>query len=192
MSVTCIGGHEVADWPCWNSKPQSCARKCARKLKCGNHSCALVCHSVPKLDDMQQQPGCANCELGCSIARPVGCVHACPKGCHPPPCPLCGVVIRRKCHCGLIQVVYKCSEFFQDTGTAQEVKKQREKMHSCGNRCLKNVCILSRVHEYRIYNPVLTIVRMWSSLLEHLPLWCVSHSGAMSQKSAHFLRLQAD
>lgn len=142
VSVTCIGGHEVANWPCWNSKPTSCGRECARKLKCGNHNCALVCHPVAKLDDMQQQPGCANCEQGCAIARPAGCVHACPKGCHPPPCAPCGVVIKSKCHCGLIQVLYKCSEFFKNGGTDQEIAERRETMHSCGNRCLKNVCIL--------------------------------------------------
>lgn len=53
VSVTCIGGHEVADWPCWNSKPSSCQRLCNRFLRCGNHKCSLVCHSVPDLKDMK-------------------------------------------------------------------------------------------------------------------------------------------
>ncbi|KAI8039370.1 hypothetical protein M5D96_008093 [Drosophila gunungcola] len=123
--VTCIGGHEVATWPCWNSKPSSCQRKCARQLKCGNHKCSLVCHSVQLPKDMSQQAGCANCEEGCS-------------GCHPPPCAPCNFVIKSKCHCGLNQLVYKCSEYFDETGTVQEIIERREKLRSCGNRCLKN------------------------------------------------------
>ncbi|XP_016966713.1 NF-X1-type zinc finger protein NFXL1 [Drosophila biarmipes] len=136
--VTCIGGHEVATWPCWNSKPSSCQRKCARQLRCGNHKCSLVCHSVALPQDMAQQAGCANCEEGCSVPRPTGCVHACPKGCHPPPCAPCNFVIKIKCHCGLNQVVYKCSEYFDETGTVQEIMERREKLRSCLNRCLKN------------------------------------------------------
>ncbi|KAH8296583.1 hypothetical protein KR054_008304 [Drosophila jambulina] len=136
--VTCIGGHEVATWPCWNSKPSSCQRQCARQLKCGNHKCSLVCHSVPNPADMQQQAGCAGCEEGCAVPRPAGCVHACPKGCHPPPCAPCNFVIKSKCHCGLNQSVYKCSEYYDETGTVQEIVDRREKLRSCGNRCLKN------------------------------------------------------
>lgn len=132
----------MATWPCWNSKPSSCQRKCARKLKCGNHKCSLVCHSVSHPQDMQQQAGCANCEEGCAVPRPAGCVHACPKGCHPPPCTPCNFVIKSKCHCGLNQSVYKCSEYFDETGTVQEIIERREKLRSCGNRCLKNVSFI--------------------------------------------------
>ena len=49
--VVCIGGHETTDWPCWNSKPTSCQRECARQLKCGNHRCVRVCHSVSDLNN---------------------------------------------------------------------------------------------------------------------------------------------
>lgn len=51
--VTCIGGHENAEWPCWNSKPTSCQRPCNRSLKCGWHKCELVCHSVPNISSMK-------------------------------------------------------------------------------------------------------------------------------------------
>ncbi|KAH8315852.1 hypothetical protein KR067_011340 [Drosophila pandora] len=136
--VTCIGGHEVATWPCWNSKPSSCQRKCARQLKCGNHKCSLVCHSVANPKDMQQQLGCAPCEEGCTVPRPAGCTHSCPKGCHPPPCMPCNFVMKNKCHCGLNQLVYKCSEYYDENGTVQEIIDRREKLRSCGNRCLKN------------------------------------------------------
>jgi len=137
--VTCIGGHEVATWPCWNSKPTSCQRSCARQLKCGNHKCSLVCHFVPLPQDMSAQTGCANCEEGCTVPRPTGCIHACPKGCHPPPCAPCNFVIKTKCHCGLNQLVYKCNEYYDETGSVQEIIERREKLRSCGNRCLKNV-----------------------------------------------------
>ncbi|KAH8324012.1 hypothetical protein KR074_006983 [Drosophila pseudoananassae] len=136
--VTCIGGHEVATWPCWNSRPSSCQRKCARQLKCGNHKCSLVCHSVANPKDMHQQVGCAPCEEGCTVPRPAGCTHSCPKGCHPPPCMPCNFVMKNKCHCGLNQLVYKCSEYFDENGTVQEIIDRREKLRSCGNRCLKN------------------------------------------------------
>ncbi|XP_030375185.1 NF-X1-type zinc finger protein NFXL1 [Scaptodrosophila lebanonensis] len=138
VNVTCIGGHEVAMWPCWNSKPSSCQRKCARKLKCGNHKCNLVCHAVPNLQDMNEQSGCAKCEEGCAVPRPSGCIHACPRSCHPPPCMPCNVIIKSKCHCGLNQVVYKCNEFFDEKSTIQEIVERQQKFRSCGNRCLKN------------------------------------------------------
>lgn len=50
VPVTCIGGHETADWPCWNSKPTSCGRACRRRLKCGNHFCQEPCHIVADLN----------------------------------------------------------------------------------------------------------------------------------------------
>ncbi|XP_032290175.2 NF-X1-type zinc finger protein NFXL1-like [Drosophila virilis] len=140
VRVACIGGHELATWPCWNSKPTSCQRKCARQLKCGNHRCQLVCHAVPQPEDMNQQAGCANCEEGCAIPRPPGCTHACTKGCHAPPCAPCSFVIKSKCHCGLNQVMYKCSEYFnqEEGGSVQQTLERRQKFGSCGNRCLKN------------------------------------------------------
>lgn len=46
VPVECIGGHELALWPCWNSNPASCGRICGRNLKCGNHVCEQMCHTV--------------------------------------------------------------------------------------------------------------------------------------------------
>ncbi|XP_053955812.1 NF-X1-type zinc finger protein NFXL1 isoform X2 [Anastrepha ludens] len=146
VSVTCIGGHEIADWLCWNSKPTSCQRKCNRELRCGNHKCELVCHSVPDLQDMKEQIGCARCQEGCNIPRPTGCVHACSRPCHPPPCNPCDKIIKHKCYCGLTQVMYKCSEYFSDEGTKEEVNLRQERLKSCGNRCLKNLPCGHRCH----------------------------------------------
>lgn len=46
IPVECIGGHETVLWPCWDSKPNSCGRMCGRSLKCGNHKCEKMCHTV--------------------------------------------------------------------------------------------------------------------------------------------------
>lgn len=46
VSVECIGGHEVALWPCHESMPSSCGRICGRQLFCGNHVCEKICHAV--------------------------------------------------------------------------------------------------------------------------------------------------
>lgn len=46
VPVDCLGGHENALWPCWNSTPGSCGRICGRSLKCGNHVCEKLCHEV--------------------------------------------------------------------------------------------------------------------------------------------------
>lgn len=75
MSVTCIGGHETALWPCWNAKPTSCGRTCGRKLSCGNHGCNNVCHYVNDLKSWEQDANCAFCQLGCEKKRPDGCTH---------------------------------------------------------------------------------------------------------------------
>lgn len=53
VSVDCIGGHETVLYPCWNSKPSSCGRICGRKLKCENHVCELLCHSVENPSSMK-------------------------------------------------------------------------------------------------------------------------------------------
>ncbi|XP_067613694.1 NF-X1-type zinc finger protein NFXL1 [Eurosta solidaginis] len=150
VTVTCIGGHEVANWPCSNSRPSSCQRLCNRSLRCGNHKCELVCHSVPDIQDMKEQIGCARCQQGCFIPRPEGCVHPCPRPCHPPPCQPCDKLIKTKCYCGLTQVIYKCSEYFVNEGvvgkTKEEISAQQERLKSCGNRCLKNFPCGHRCH----------------------------------------------
>lgn len=146
VKVTCIGGHEIADWPCWNSKPTSCQRKCNRALRCGNHKCGLICHSVPDLKDMKEQLGCAPCQDGCNIPRPAGCEHACPRPCHAPPCHPCDKMIKNKCYCGLTQLIYKCSEYFRVEGTKEEIALIQERLNSCGNRCLKTFPCGHRCH----------------------------------------------
>ena len=51
VPVTCLGGHETSDWPCYIANPTSCHRECGRKLACGNHICSLSCHAVEGASD---------------------------------------------------------------------------------------------------------------------------------------------
>ncbi|XP_031617999.1 NF-X1-type zinc finger protein NFXL1 isoform X1 [Contarinia nasturtii] len=138
VPVECIGGHELALWPCWNSKPASCGRNCGRTLKCGNHLCEQMCHIVDDKTSKMQDKSCAECLEGCQVPRPPGCCHSCEKRCHPKPCNPCNVVTKTACHCGLNQVYYKCHEFYGENQHDNEVKENREKRLSCGNRCIKN------------------------------------------------------
>lgn len=46
VRVTCLGGHETSDWPCFMAKPSSCGRPCGRLLPCSNHTCSLPCHKI--------------------------------------------------------------------------------------------------------------------------------------------------
>ncbi|XP_037901244.1 NF-X1-type zinc finger protein NFXL1 [Glossina fuscipes] len=136
--VACIGGHEVEERPCWNSNPKSCQRLCNRQLPCGNHKCTLICHSVSHPDNMEAQQGCMSCENGCNIPRPNGCIHNCPRPCHLPPCNPCNVAIKTKCHCGLMQIIYKCCDYYNNQGAVTDIAERQERLKSCGNRCLKN------------------------------------------------------
>jgi len=51
VAVTCLGGHEIYDWPCYVANPTSCQRRCGRLLACVNHTCNLLCHTVERAPD---------------------------------------------------------------------------------------------------------------------------------------------
>lgn len=144
VPVVCIGGHEEVQWPCWNSQPSSCGRKCGRALLCGNHFCQNQCHSVKDLSSKLQDAACIACQEDCIFKRSNGCIHPCEKPCHTGQCDLCLANIKTVCHCGLTQVYYKCGDFYRDDIDENALSAEREKMKSCGNRCIKNV---SRKHK---------------------------------------------
>lgn len=52
VTVTCLGGHETGDWPCFTAKSSSCGRPCGRRLACTNHACSLPCHKVERAPDL--------------------------------------------------------------------------------------------------------------------------------------------
>ncbi|XP_063701227.1 NF-X1-type zinc finger protein NFXL1-like [Culicoides brevitarsis] len=137
VPVGCIGGHETALWPCWNSKPTSCGRPCGRKLSCSNHKCDKECHSVKDVNMWEQDENCAKCDRGCEKKRPDGCTHPCNQSCHVNECKPCIATIKAKCHCGLSLLVFKCSDFNMDLDE-NSMQQKRQKILSCGNRCPKN------------------------------------------------------
>lgn len=136
--MVCIGGHEKILWPCWNSQPSSCGRKCGRQLYCGNHFCQNQCHNVTDLTSKRQDDLCAPCQEDCIYERSNGCIHPCERPCHTGECDLCLANIKTMCHCGLTQVYYKCGDYYRDADE-NVLSVEREKMKSCGNRCIKNV-----------------------------------------------------
>ncbi|XP_058066575.1 NF-X1-type zinc finger protein NFXL1 [Anopheles bellator] len=146
VPVMCLGGHETSDWPCSNSKPASCGRPCARLLKCGMHRCVLLCHKVTHRASTTQDSRCEPCAAGCEIPRPTGCLHPCKRRCHEPPCQPCSISIKDKCYCGLTQVFYTCNEFYppdledgEKEDVAEELKRRRISVLSCGQKCIKNL-----------------------------------------------------
>lgn len=134
----CIGGHEKVLWPCWNSQPSSCGRQCGRQLRCGNHFCQDQCHEVTDLNSKTQDALCSPCQEDCIFERSNGCVHPCERACHTGECDLCVANIKSMCHCGLTQVYYKCGDYYRNDDE-QVLLVDREKLKSCGNRCIKNV-----------------------------------------------------
>ncbi|CAG9761630.1 unnamed protein product [Ceutorhynchus assimilis] len=127
VKVTCLGGHETADWPCHKAKPTSCGRPCGRLLGCTNHTCTLPCHQE---ENLEAGANCETCENPCTKPRPEGCTHSCPKPCHSGDCPPCKQMLRIKCHCGLTQPYISCSDWLN--------LDKREQLQSCGNQCPKN------------------------------------------------------
>lgn len=152
VPVVCIGGHEKVLWPCWNSQPSSCGRKCARQLFCGNHTCQNQCHSVNDLNSKSQDGLCSPCQEDCIFERSNGCVHPCERPCHTGDCDLCLANIKTVCHCGLTQVYYKCGDYYRNEDDENVLAADREKMKSCGNRCIKNVsCAMMTVCSVDLY-----------------------------------------
>ncbi|XP_077976077.1 NF-X1-type zinc finger protein NFXL1-like isoform X1 [Styela clava] len=128
----CLGDHERSNLPCFEARRYCCGRKCGRLLKCGNHTCSLLCHTVEgSLDQKMAGKNCAACEEPCTKPRPEGCIHSCSQPCHSNPCEPCKKRIRKRCHCGLVILHHLCSEW-----TAADDLTKLE-IESCGNNCPK-------------------------------------------------------
>ncbi|XP_067003149.2 NF-X1-type zinc finger protein NFXL1 [Anabrus simplex] len=133
VAVSCLGGHEISEWPCYIAVPTCCHRPCGRKLACGNHTCTIPCHKVEGArDEINAGSNCEVCEAGCTKERPEGCSHQCFKPCHPGDCPPCSQMVRMSCHCLVTQLYVRCS----DWTSADDDKKVA--LLSCGNQCPKN------------------------------------------------------
>lgn len=90
------------------------------------------------LNSKRQDDLCAQCQEDCIFERSNGCIHPCERPCHTGECDLCVANIKTTCHCGLTQVYYKCGDYYRDADE-NVLSAEREKMKSCGNRCIKNV-----------------------------------------------------
>lgn len=143
VPVTCLGGHETSDWPCFTAKSSSCGRPCGRQLPCGNHTCTRVCHRVKHApDDVMCGTNCRKCEAGCTKPRPQGCAHPCLRPCHPEDCEPCPQIVRIWCHCAMTQLYVKCGGWLE-AGNLELVKRemgccqdQCPKLMPCGHRCV--------------------------------------------------------
>ncbi|XP_054277093.1 NF-X1-type zinc finger protein NFXL1-like [Macrosteles quadrilineatus] len=133
VSVSCLGGHEVTNVPCYRAVPYVCGRECGRYLSCGNHSCSAACHQVLNAPSLQEAgSNCEPCASQCTFPRPEGCTHPCTAGCHPPPCAPCQALTRHRCHCTINQLFLRCGEWTSASDS------ERSAMLSCGNQCPKN------------------------------------------------------
>lgn len=142
IPIICIGGHDTSMLACHSAKALSCGRPCGRSLNCGNHKCMLECHNVSDVHNEDQDENCEDCIENCSIQRPLGCTHTCPRqNCHKPPCKKCIVPMKSKCFCGLIDIHYRCCDFYKRDIDFIALKELKDKKLSCGNRCIKNVRI---------------------------------------------------
>lgn len=131
VPVTCLGEHEVANWPCYMAKPSSCHRPCGRSLLCGNHTCTYSCHLVEEAPNKSEAGNtCEICEEECLKERPEGCNHCCSNPCHPGQCPSCKNMVRIKCHCGLNQLYVICNDWI--------CNDRKEDLQCCGNQCPRN------------------------------------------------------
>ena len=141
VPITCLGGHETSDWPCYQAKSSSCGRKCGRSLSCGLHVCERSCHKVKNApNEISAGSNCRKCELGCARPRPAGCNHPCPRACHSDPCATCVQLIRINCHCGMAQLYVECEKWINPTSDEEKetlgcCKDQCPKLMDCGHRC---------------------------------------------------------
>lgn len=134
MMITCLGGHETLPWPCHNAYSRSCLRKCGQLLACTNHKCEKLCHKIDPESEWDDDK-CTECEKPCSLPRPTGCTHTCPKICHPAPCDPCKQLVKVSCHCKINFLYVRCAKL---TAATVEDKKS---MLRCGNQCPKIVSL---------------------------------------------------
>lgn len=140
IPVVCCGGHETSMTSCHEAKVLSCGRPCGRKLNCGNHFCRKICHSVKIVDGLEQDENCEDCDSPCTIERPFGCIHPCPReSCHQGSCKRCHVSVKAKCFCGLTSLAYRCCDVHKRDLDEHEIDFLKQKFLSCGSKCIKLV-----------------------------------------------------
>lgn len=170
--VKCRGLHETTLRDCSDSSAYSCGRACGRNLACGNHTCEKQCHEA--------ELECAECQSACQKPRPQACLHPCKRGaCHPGNCPPCNEFLRIKCHCQLVTLHPRCSDWCSST-------QDREMLQSCKDRCPKLVSFMPEnsllAQKKNFFFIFLDAVR--SSMLTELSFWSL-HFSRRVQSTCH-------
>ncbi|KAE8719749.1 NF-X1-type zinc finger protein NFXL1 [Hibiscus syriacus] len=137
----------------------SCNSTCGKKLRCGNHYCAELCHPGPcedcefmpskirscycgKTSLQDQRQSCLDPIPTCSeiCAKFLPCqVHRCDQACHAGSCPPCLVLVTQKCLCGSTSRRVECykttlenERFMCDKPCGRKKNCGR---HRCSERC---------------------------------------------------------
>ncbi|XVF53864.1 hypothetical protein PTKIN_Ptkin05aG0133500 [Pterospermum kingtungense] len=140
-----------------------CSSTCGKKLKCGNHNCAEICHPGPcgdcelvpgkiktcycgKTSLQEQRQSCLDPIPTCSevCAKFLPCqVHRCDQICHSGDCPPCLVLVTQKCRCGSTSRRVECYKTtLENEGFTCDKPCGRKK--NCGrHRCSERCCPLS-------------------------------------------------
>jgi transcriptional repressor NF-X1 len=139
----CYCGKEEGIKPCLNTVTQkengedrtfSCKKVCGKKLKCGNHTCELPCHSgschschysvsnvktcpCGKSKLGKERKSCLDaiptCDNQCKKKLPCG-IHSCSKKCHLGDCGHCVELIGMSCRCGSTSSKIPCALTYLD------------------------------------------------------------------------------
>ncbi|KAL3417979.1 nf-x1 finger transcription [Phlyctema vagabunda] len=104
-----------------------CLRTCGRPLKCGNHTCAELCHKGPCSSCLEAIFDEISCACGRTVLQP-------PQPCGTRP-PECRYECTRQRTCGHPQIKHQCHE---DTEPCPKCPFLVEKQCICGKRTLKN------------------------------------------------------
>ncbi|KAM7279977.1 hypothetical protein ACFE04_007111 [Oxalis oulophora] len=137
----------------------SCSSTCGKKLGCGFHNCAELCHPGPcgecelmpsrikscycgktRLQDERQQciDPIPTCSSTCGKALPCS-LHYCNDVCHAGNCPPCVVLVTQKCRCGSTSRTVECHKTVMDnekfTCDKHCGRKKNCGRHRCNERC---------------------------------------------------------
>ncbi|KAH9909040.1 hypothetical protein F4778DRAFT_715029 [Xylariomycetidae sp. FL2044] len=126
----CIcGKQKLKNQPCWFEEPR-CGLPCNKKLKCGTHTCAKLCHRPGECEDADIRG--SRCKQPCG--KPRSCGHLDVEQCHAPyPCKEdtpCQAKTFVTCDCQHRRQEVKC------TATRDNPSPQRPTL-KCDDECLR-------------------------------------------------------
>lgn len=141
----------------------SCSLTCGKKLRCGNHSCAQICHPGPcgdcelmpnkigscycgKTSLQEQRESCLDpiptCLEVCAKFLPCK-MHQCDQVCHAGDCPPCSVLVTQKCRCGSTSRRVECYKTSLENERFTCDKPCGHKKNCGRHRCSERCCPLS-------------------------------------------------